>query len=210
MSHPGSTTFGRPLHVVRTRPLAVHLPDTAWVDHDHPDVRAMAAKLRGSDPVATARACFEFVRDEIRHAGDHHASPTTCRASDVLRERQGWCFAKSHLLVALLRANDIPSALCYQRLTIDDGRFTLHGLASVELPGHGWYRVDPRGNKPGVDARFEPPVERLAFAPRLAGESDIDGRFSGPLPEVVRCLTTHATSEAVLADLPDRERLPPG
>ncbi len=42
-------------------------------------------------------------------------------------------------------------------------RIRLHGLNAVHLPEFGWYRIDPRGNKPGVDAQFSPPVERLAF-----------------------------------------------
>lgn len=181
------------------------LAASEWIDHDHPDVRAQARSLRRADAAATARTCFEFVRDEVRHAGDHTAGPTTCRASDVLRERQGWCFAKAHLLAALLRANAIPAALCYQRLSLDDegAPYTLHGLVAVELPGYGWYRIDPRGNKPGVDARFEPPVERLAFTPRLEGERDIAGRFAEPLPEVVRCLASHASADAVRAHLRD-------
>lgn len=181
------------------------LAASEWIDHDHPGIREAAARLRRADRVETARACFEFVRDEIRHAGDHRASPTTCRASDVLRERQGWCFAKAHLLAALLRANGIPAALCYQRLSLnDDGTpYTLHGMVALELPGHGWYRVDPRGNKPGIDARFQPPIERLAFTPRVAGERDLPHRYDAPLPEVVRCLTTRATWEEVRADLPD-------
>jgi len=38
----------------------------------------------------------------------------TCSASEVLREGTGICFAKSHLLAALLRAVGIPAGLCYQ------------------------------------------------------------------------------------------------
>src|SRR5437867_9797512 len=95
-----------------------------------------------------------------------------CAASEVLRARTGFCYAKSHLLVALLRANGVPAGLCYQRLALDEtgSAFCLHGLAAVWLPAVGWYRIDPRGNKPGVDAQLAPPVERLAFAARLPGE----------------------------------------
>lgn len=104
-------------------------------------------------------------------------NPVTCRASDVLKYRTGYCFAKSHLLAALLRANQIPAGFCYQRLTMDDPpaqeqndrnlRCTLHGLNAVFLPGIGWYRVDSRGNREGVDARFTSPQEQLAFEIRL-------------------------------------------
>ncbi|MEV5083815.1 hypothetical protein AB0K74_35150, partial [Streptomyces sp. NPDC056159] len=75
------------------------------------------------------------------------------------------CQAKAHALAALLRAEDIPTALCYQRLTHDEGGgHVVHGLVAVRFNG-AWRRQDPRGNKPGVDARFSLAGERLAFVP---------------------------------------------
>src|SRR5437016_7948002 len=110
-----------------------------------------------------ARNCFEWVRDEIQHSSDFKRNPVTCRASEVLRAGTGYCYAKSHLLAALLRAHSIPAGLCYQRLSIDDSGppFCLHGLNAVYLPDLGWYRIDPRGNKKNVDAQFSPPNEQL-------------------------------------------------
>nr|WP_269749949.1 transglutaminase family protein [Polyangium fumosum] len=84
------------------------------------------------------------------------AGPLTCTASEVLRHRTGFCYAKSHLLAALLRANGLPAGFCYQRLAHGSG-YCLHGFNAVELPGIGWYRIDARGNKPGIDAAFDPP-----------------------------------------------------
>ena len=52
------------------------------------------------------------------------------------------------------------------------GRTRCMGLNAVYLPDHGWYRVDPRGNKDGVDAQFDPPQEKLAWAIRNDGEID--------------------------------------
>ncbi len=65
--------------------------------------------------MAIAHRCFEFVRDEVRHSWDFKENPVTCHASEVLRHRTGYCYAKTHLLAALLRANRIPAGLCYQR-----------------------------------------------------------------------------------------------
>ena len=138
-----------------------YLRPTEVMDCDHPEVRHLARALADgvSDPTAIAKRSFEWVRDEIRHSGDFQVNQPTCAASEVLRHKAGWCYAKSHLLAALLRANGIPAGLCYQRLAMDGGthRFMLHGLNAVLLPEFGWYRIDPRGNKPGVDARFDPP-----------------------------------------------------
>ena len=111
----------------------------------------------------------------------------TCAASEVLRIGSGFCYAKSHLLAALLRANGIPTALCYQRLSCNDEGtvFCLHGLNAVHLPEFGWYRIDARGNRSDVDAQFIPPLERLAFQPSVPGEVDVPGFFAEPLPVVV-------------------------
>lgn len=186
-----------------------YLASSDWIDWRHPKVLACARELAAGsgDPVVIARRCFEFVRDDIRHSWDFRQNPVTCRASDVLAFGTGYCYAKSHLLAALLRANAIPAGLCYQRLSVGDSGppYCLHGLNAVLLPIHGWYRIDARGNKPGVDAQFRPPVERLAFPIRDGSEADLPGIHAEPLPEVVRVLTTCATVKEVYENLPDIE-----
>ncbi len=177
------------------------------IDFTHTSVaakaRELAAGLEGD--VAIAKACFLFVRDGIRHSGDYKDSPTTFKASEVLEKGSGWCYAKSILLAALLRANGIPAALCYQRLSCSEYKkdvYCLHGLNAVYLKGYGWYRIDARGNKAGVDADFTPPVERPAFALQ-EGESDIEGFFAEPLPEVAMALRQNDTYEKMINNFPD-------
>lgn len=184
-----------------------YLESSAYIDWRHPMVSAKSVDLSigAVNAADVARRCFEFVRDEIRHSRDYRLNPVTCRASDVLLYRTGYCYAKSHLLAALLRANAIPAGLCYQRLSRGDSGppYCLHGLNAVWLDGLGWHRIDARGNKPGVDAQFRPPVERLAFPALGAGEADLPGVYAEPLPEVVRVLTTCATVAEVNKHLPD-------
>jgi len=170
------------------------------IDHDDPAVRALAAELRAGDPVETARRAYEWVRDHIRHTGDHPSDDITCAASEVLRAGTGFCYAKSHLLAALLRANGIPAALAYQRIPSED-RFALHGLVACQLPTFGWYLCDPRGNRDGIDARFTPPEERLAFTgPEVVR---VPGLFPDPLPAVTDALRAHRTFAAISAHFPD-------
>jgi transglutaminase-like putative cysteine protease len=106
------------------------LRSTEVIDWRHPAIVAQAQVLRADLVEAgdIARRCFAWVRDEIKHSGDFGLTPVTCLASEVLREGSGYCYAKSHLLAALLRANGIPAGLCYQRLSLDDEgrRFCLH------------------------------------------------------------------------------------
>jgi transglutaminase-like putative cysteine protease len=183
------------------------LASTEIVDWHHRDVNRLAMDLADgrSDPLAIARQCFEWVRDEIQHSGDHCRTEVTCRASEVLEHRTGFCYAKSHLLAALLRANNIPAGFCYQRLSVDGSGppFCLHGLNAVWLPEFGWYRIDSRGNKLGVAAEFTPPVERLAFPIQITGEIDLPDVLAEPLPTVIDALLRHDRADVLAANLPD-------
>ena len=89
------------------------LDSTAIIDWHQPLVRELAGRLHGgeADAVAVARRCFEWVRDQIPHTSDHHLAPVTCEASQVLTQGTGFCYSKSHLLAALLRANGIQRGL---------------------------------------------------------------------------------------------------
>ena len=186
-----------------------YLESSRYIDWENPEVVKLSNSLaRGQDgEEGIAKSCFEWVRDNIKHSADYKLNPVTCKASDVLKHRTGYCYAKSHLLAALLRANGIPAALCYQRLSIDDNgeSYCLHGLNAVYLERYGWYRVDARGNKPGVDAQFMPPVEQLAFPIRLEKEVDFPEIEYGPLHTVVSVLEKYSTYDEVLKNLPDIE-----
>lgn len=177
------------------------------IDWQHPTVLALAGQLGAGHetPEAIAKACFEWVRDEIYHSADYQMSPVTWRASDVLKYKTGYCFAKSHLLAALLRANDIPTGFCYQRLSIDDqgAPYSLHGFNAVYLPQIGWYRIDSRGNKAGVNAQFTPPQEQLAYSIRLPEEVEFEPIFTAPLSIVVEALQACQSWDEMLQKLPD-------
>ena len=130
------------------------LTSSAIINWHHPSIKELASQLSNncSSQIEIARNCFEWVRDNIKHSYDYKLNPVTCIASEVLRSKTGYCYAKSHLLAALLRANNIPSGLCYQRLRLENNKelYCLHGLNAVHLPEWGWYRLDARGNKPGM------------------------------------------------------------
>lgn len=187
--------------------LQAYLQATDIIDWQHPAILDLAKRLATGCENQTdiAKACFQWVRDQVRHSFDHQLNPVTCRASDVLQHRTGYCYAKSHLLAALLRANAIPAGLCYQRLSIDEqgAPYCLHGLNAVYLPKTGWYRIDARGNRGDVNAQFIPPQEQLAFQLQVAEETDFPGILSEPLDIVVEALHTHDTWESLLNNLPD-------
>ncbi|MFI6684867.1 transglutaminase domain-containing protein [Streptomyces sp. NPDC050485] len=179
--------------IQRNPQLAAYLAADEVIDHEHPIVRETAARLK-SDSVnaySYAKAAFEFVRDEIAHSSDSGDLRVTWRASDVIAQRTGICCAKAHALAALLRAEGIPAAFCYQRLTEDGADPVVHGLIALKLPGsEAWARQDPRGNvPPGVDAQFSLAEERLAWPVRPEfKELDYPVLFDAPHPGVVAAL----------------------
>lgn len=200
-----------------------YLQASEVIDWHHPDIVKLAHQLASECESSTAmtvdeaqalpvgrlktlaKHSFEWVRDQIHHSFDYQMNPVTCRASEVLKHKTGYCFAKSHLLAALLRANHIPAGFCYQRLSIDDqgAPYSLHGFNAIYLPDIGWYRVDARGNKPGVNAQFTPPQEQLAFHLQFAEEADFPAVLAEPLPMVVSGLRSHSTWDDMLRNLPD-------
>jgi transglutaminase-like putative cysteine protease len=195
--------------IAETSDLSAYLATDDVIDHHDLVVVETAALLADgtSTPYEYAEAVYAYVRDAIPHSFDSGDPRVPWRASDVLRQRNGICYAKSHALAALLRAGGIPAGLCYQRLTEDDGSEpVLHGLVALRLPGADrWSRVDARGNKPGVDARFSLAEERLAFPVRPdLGECDYATVYAAPPPKVVDCLRAAATSAdiALPAELP--------
>ncbi|WP_458247982.1 transglutaminase-like domain-containing protein [Streptomyces sp. MAI_2237] len=170
--------------IQNTPDLSAYLAADEVIDHHHPLVRQTAARLArdAEDSYAYARLAFEFVRDTIPHSQDSGDPRVTWRASDVLEQGTGICYAKSHALAALLRAEDIPTALCYQKFDV------VHGLIAVRFRG-AWHRQDPRGNKPGVDAQFSLDGERLAFVPDpKSNELDYPVLYAEPHPAVLDAL----------------------
>jgi transglutaminase-like putative cysteine protease len=189
VGHEPNFTFGGPYRwrmELAADPPEAYLGDDPIIERDASVVRALAAGLAEMCPTAEAfaRAAYEWVRDEVSHSVDAQDPTVTLTATEVLGARVGLCFGKSHLLAALLRANDVPAGLCYQRIRAGDG-YVVHGLVAVHLDG-AWHRQDPRGNKPGLDAQFSLGAERLAWrADPTVGEVGYPRVFISPAVEVV-------------------------
>ena len=156
-----------------------YLTFSHYIDGDNPSIQRKAAELkeRSENEIELVKNTYYFVRDEIKHSWDVQDKRVTITATDVLREQVGICWAKANLLVALLRANEIPAGICYQRLTLGDTPDTgycIHALKAVYIQTKNkWIRLDARGNKEGVNAEFSIDKERLAF-PIRAEYDEID------------------------------------
>ncbi len=186
-----------------------YLVSDAIIDWESPAVREKALELTGSlsDEVAKARCLYEWVRDNISHTADAGLDIVTCRASEVLHHGTGICFAKSHLLAALLRAVNIPAGFCYQVLRLDppvDNEPVLHGFNAIYLAIlDKWIRVDARGNTNGINAQFNIKKEQLAFAMDPSADEFIyETIFAVPVESVVSRLKMYKTRSELWLDLP--------
>jgi transglutaminase-like putative cysteine protease len=181
------------MELIARAAMSAYLEPATLIDRDDPAIVAWVDEhLGGCSPEEAARRVFHFVRDEVAHSWDIQGTEVARSASDALRLREGICYPKSHLIAALLRRAGIPTAICYQRLTLDDNDdskgYAVHALNAVHINGR-WSRIDARGNKPGVDAQFSLTEERLAFAIRKQyGEVDYPYLFAEPHPVIVHTL----------------------
>jgi transglutaminase-like putative cysteine protease len=187
-------------------PLEDYLCPSRLIDFDHPAIQDYLAShpTESRSETEIVQETFEFVHDEVAHSWDIGSQRVTAKASDVLRYREGICYAKSHLLAALLRGQGIPSGLCYQRLTLGDTPetgFCIHALNTVYLASlQKWIRLDARGNKPGVDAQFSTGEERLAYPVRPEqGECEYWMNYAKPHPKIVETLMMHSDCRALYA-----------
>jgi hypothetical protein len=181
------------------RPLiAIHatteyLRCTDAVDFDEPSVVSLATGIGGGTGDEVLRRAFELVRDRFPHSMDVGGDEVPFSASDVIRIGHGLCYAKSHLLAALLRYHGIPAGFCYQRLKDDDRGYILHCLYAVYISGR-WVRIDARGNNDQVNVEYNLAGEMRAILPdEASGERDYPIIFSRPDPGVARTLRSSAS-----------------
>ena len=193
---------------LQSQHLADYLKSTPIMNWDTPAITAHTHAVTRNlvHDVEKAQALFEWVRDTIPHSNDMATDLVTCAASDVLQHRTGLCYAKSHLLAAMLRCAGIPAGLCYQvfRRNPPYQGLALHGLNGLYIASHSrWVRVDPRGNTGGIDAQFSLTEERLAFAvDAQQGEFLYDTIYTDPVPAVVAVLQRFTSLRALWSHLP--------
>lgn len=179
------------------------------IDYDNESIQQVADSIyqQSENELDFIQRAFEYVRDRISHSADINNNHITCTASEVLNAGHGICFAKSHLLAAILRYKSIPAGFCYQKLAIDSENGTVlvyHGLNGVYLKQYSkWIRLDPRGNKDVANAQFSVDKEQLEFPinPEI-GEKDNFYVYANPDAYVLNKLKVNKTRTELWNDLP--------
>jgi len=192
-----------------TNNLDEYLQEDAVVDYRNVAITQLADAFwqEADNETDYIKRVYEFVRDCISHSADINEEQLTCSASEVLNAGHGICFAKSHLLAAFLRCKSIPAGFCYQKLILDDETAPVliyHGLNGVYIKEYQkWIRLDARGNKEGVNARFSLEEECLAFPVRWEkGEEDDLTIYPHPDTKVLERLRKYNTRPELWEDLP--------
>ena len=179
------------------------------IDYNNESISELADMLfkKVNNEFDFIKTAYEFVRDNISHSADINEDIITCTASEVLKAGHGICFAKSHLLAALLRCKSVPTGFCYQKLILDDETAPVliyHGLNGVYIKEYKkWIRLDARGNKTGVNAQFSIETEQLAFPIRSEkGETDNFIVYPDPDINILEKLRKNKTRTELWNNLP--------
>lgn len=187
----------------------VYLKKDDIVNYENENITKLADSLfsNADSEMDYIKKAYEFVRDNISHSADINEDKLTCSASEVLAAGHGICFAKSHLLAALLRCKSIPVGFCYQKLNLDDETAPIliyHGLNGVYIKEYKmWIRLDARGNKEGVNAQFSLESEQLAFPIRTEkGEEDGFVIYPDPDIKILEKFKNNKTRTELWDDLP--------
>lgn len=146
-----------------------HLAATAFIDADHPVVRAFAQSAvdGAKDSRERIRGLFDAVRDGIRY--DPYTvsgNPNDHVASNVIERGAAYCVPKAVVLAAVARSLGIPARLGFsdvrnhlqsQRLAALMGTdiFVFHGYTEVHV-GQAWRKATPAFNAE-LCARFGVP-----------------------------------------------------
>ncbi len=192
-----------------------YLRSTSLIDFEHAEIQALVTKLKTrakniDDEIELAQIAYEFVRDEISHAMDDEsfqAHRPYLKASEVLKYGVGFCFGKSILLCAIMRAMQIPCGFSDQLLMLDEeasDHQIIHTMNAIYLKSvEKWIRLDARGNKPAdVDAQFNTQQEKIAYEARAQFNEVNNLGIYSDLPQEIITLHEVATNAALLAALP--------
>ena len=188
-----------------------YLKCTDIIDFSNPEISCIASEMKEKSytNVELIVRIFEFVRDEIKHSIDINGNIVTCKASEVLENGEGICYAKSNLLAAIFRSVGIPTGFCYQKLLFDEddinSKFVIHSLNAVYIKEiNKWVRLDARGNNNNINSEFYINKEQLPFTVRPElGEIDYDIIFIEPDEYVTQALINNQTIEQLLINLPN-------
>jgi transglutaminase-like putative cysteine protease len=136
------------------------LEKSYYLDYDHPSIQSFVHRHVeiGDDEKSKAISLYHAVRDHWRYNPlKIHTHKEDWRASEIIERVDGHCLDKSIILVACLRAVNLPARLhlakvknhiAVERIIERFGHdeLTPHGMVDILLDGR-WVKVSPAFNK---------------------------------------------------------------
>lgn len=180
-----------------------------YIDYNSEIIQSKVSELFSEkmNNVEKAKVAYEYVRDEIPHSFDCNAGIITAKASDVLKYKTGICHAKANLLAALLRSQEIPTGFCFQRITLmadDSMGYCVHAYNAVYLENR-WIKLDARGNKEGINAKFSLGEPILAYSVQQGYDEYFwKGIYAMPHLETMEMLEVAKSLQDILDNIPDK------
>ncbi|MGI6083886.1 MAG: transglutaminase-like domain-containing protein [Acetivibrionales bacterium] len=184
-----------------------YLENSDIIDSDHPLVAQIAEQLTNGhkDNLSKARVIYKFTRDHIFNSFDINATSVTITASEVLDKGHGVCFARAHLLAALMRASGIPAGFCYQiRYYNDLERLVAHGFNGVYIQElDNWVRIDASMHVDADDWNFDPFKDSTVRSVQEdIGESDDYIVYHSPSKKLLKAMYVSDTLEEFINLIP--------
>lgn len=117
--------------------LSQYLKPAYLIESNDASIIKTAQTLRGKTQLETVENTFNFVSKNLKY----NVSTKLMGAKDVLKIKQGKCMDYSNLMIALLRANNIPSRYVVGYMIKDGGGY--HAWVEVYYEKYGWVAYDP-------------------------------------------------------------------
>lgn len=117
-----------------------YVKDTKNCQVSNSKIQSLAKSLTSgaSSAYNAAVKIFNYVRDEISYT---FYMDTRSGAVGTLNKKYGNCVDQSHLLIALMRASNIPARYCHATCSFRSGLVVGHVWAEVYVNGK-WYKCD--------------------------------------------------------------------
>lgn len=165
----------------------IYLKPTFFIDSDSKEIINLANKLteNTNDVRENAKSIFYWTRDEILY--DPYESFTfekkDYKASNIIKQKKGWCVQKACVLAALARSLRIPSRLHFGDIrnhrvpeklikAMKTNLFVYHGYTELYIDG-SWLKATPAFNI-SLCEKFD--LKTVEF----------DGIHDGMLPETTK------------------------
>ena len=147
-----ATKYNLPIKKVVAN-LAEFLQENEVVDFGVESIKTLVLELKekSKSEIEYIKNAFEFVAKNISYPLENEAARAlkpNLKASEVLQNKNSFCFGRANLLAALLRANHIPCGFSDQLLVLDEKnveRKIIHTLNLVYVKdAKKWLRLDCR------------------------------------------------------------------